>query len=169
MRAGEGCNVIRFAQQCTASLSGNPARAHPDLWPLLEVGAQHGHLEVCRDGHREASCPARPESLQARGSRASTVGGCECRARAEIHERGFLGRRVDTASPIQGLGGWFLWLCSGFKASPFQESARSSCFWCHSGDKWGWLIKATWPQSLPRTEPALSFGTFLGNRILGSP
>lgn len=32
-----------------------------------------------------------------------------------------------------------------------------------------WLIKATWPPSVPRMKPPLSSGTFLGNGFLESP
>lgn len=56
----------------------------------------------------------------------------------------------------------------------FQRFAIPGKLWVQlflapSGGKRSWLIKATWPQSVPRTKPALSSGTFLRQELHGEP
>lgn len=112
---------------------------------------------------------------------------CEC-ARAETCDRGvteecapvcacmrqdpwFEGRgdglAGDPAFPQQGASGQSLRLWSGFNASPFRGSSASSCSWRQPGQT-APVMKATWPRSVPRRKPALSWGALLENGFPGS-
>ena len=77
------------------------------------------------------------------------------------------GVRGEHHCPEQGASGQSLRLLTGFSDSSFQRSSRSSCL-APSGGKQRWLIKATWPQFVPRMKPALSSGT-LPDGLLRSP
>lgn len=56
-----------------------------------------------------------------------------------------------------------------FQRFAIPGKLRVQMFLAPSGGKQLWLIKATWPQSVPRTKPALSSGTSLGKELYGEP